>query len=217
MKKIWTLLFAAAVLVLILMTSWTELAKLDYARIPTRAVWQLPTQVVESLGLEPSARVADIGAGDGYFVFPLADAVGPGGRVYAVEVEEQKVERLRSKVERKGYSNVEVVLGEFGDPLLRDQEIDLVFLCNTYHHIDERSEYFSRLYSDLRSEGRVAVVDTRDDLGGIARLFAHPGHWMSGDDLRQEMAAAGYRPESRFEFLPVQLFEIFAAVPELLT
>lgn len=214
MKKIlpFALLAVLAVAAVVLATSWAELSKLDLTRVPTRAAWQLPDRVVESLELVPGDRVADIGAGGGYFVFPLADAVGETGKVYAVEVEEGKVARLREKVAGRGVSNVEVVLGEYDDPLLPDRGIDLVFLCDTYHHIDERETYFSRLRADLRPGGRVAVVDTRDDLTGIAALFTLPGHMMSKEVLLAEMAAAGYRHEGGFEFLPAQHFEIFAAV-----
>ncbi len=215
MKKILlsAVLAVAVLAAVILATSWAELSKLDLTRGPTRAAWQLPEKVVESLALPPGARVADVGAGDGYFVFPLADAVGPAGKVYAVEVEEEKVGKLAEKVGKRGVPNVEVVLGEYHDPLLPDGAIDLVLLVNTYHHIDDRGAYFSRLRADLRPGGRVAVVEMKDDLPGLAGFVSHPGHEMSKQVMVEEMRSAGYRHDGGFEFLPVQHFEVFAAVP----
>lgn len=202
----------AAATFLVLMTNRAELAKVDVAKLPRRAAWQLPERVVAALALAPGDRVADLGAGNGYFVFPLADAVGPAGRVYAVEVEEEKVRGLERRVAAKGYSNVEVVLGELDDPLLPDGTLDLVFLCNVYHHIEDRQAYFARLAADLRPDGRVAVVELRE-LGGFIGWLEPPGHATPRGRLDEEMAAAGYRLVGSFDFLPVQSFVIFAAAP----
>jgi SAM-dependent methyltransferase len=186
------------------------MSKLDYGKLHSRAGWQLPEQVIESLKIEEGAHVADLGAGDGYFVFRLADAVGPRGRVYAVDVDEEIVEKLRARVAEEGYSNVEVILGEFGDPKLPDARIDLVFLCNTYHHIDDRPDYFARLKMDLGPGGRVAVIDMRSDLSGFLSLFTDEGHDTPLDELDAEMNEAGYHRSEAFDFLPIQNFQVFA-------
>ena len=212
MKKI-RALFGLAVAVVVVSTvwsSWSELSKLDYTTIPGRDTWQLPARVIEALEIRKGHRVADVGAGGGYFTFLLAEAVGPRGRVYAVDVDEVEVQKLESEVLRQGLGNVDVVLGELDDPRLPDRGIDLVFLCNTYHHIENRDAYFSRLRGDLRPGGRVAVIDMRADLGGIAGWLSHDGHWVERDVLRGEMKLAGYRLLARHDFLPVQLFEVFA-------
>jgi ubiquinone/menaquinone biosynthesis C-methylase UbiE len=185
------------------------LSKLDYARIYSRAGWQHPDRVIESLEIRAGDHVADIGAGEGYFLPYLADAVGPEGKVYAVEVDPEKVEALEAMVREGGHHNVVVVLGELDDPLLPDQGVDLVFLCNTYHHIEDRPAYFSRLRSDLRTESRLAIIDVRDDLSGILRLFVTEGHWTPLDLLYEELEKAGYRRSLSFDFLPTQNFEVF--------
>ncbi len=201
---------AAAFVAWVAWTSWSELSKLDYATIPGRATWQLPARVIEALEIRKGHFVADVGAGGGYFTFLLADAVGPTGRVYAVDVDDVEVRKLESAVLRQDVGNVDVVLGELDDPRLPDRAIDLVFLCNTYHHLESRDAYFSRLRGDLRPGGRVAVIDMRADLGGIAGWFSHEGHWMSRDVLHGEMKLAGYRLVESHDFLPVQLFEVYA-------
>ena len=209
-KRLLATLAIVAVLGWLVWSNRAELTRLDFTRLPTRGTWQLPTRVIESLGLEPGDRVADLGAGDGYFTFSLADAVGPRGRVYAVEIDEHLVRGLRKQVQLKDYAQVEVIHGELDDPRLPDGGIDLVFLCNTYHHIESRTSYFARLRADLRKGGRVAVIEIRDDLTGIAGLLAHRDHWMSRRTLIDEMELAGYRRLEGFEYLPVQLFETFS-------
>ena len=104
--------------------------------------WQQPERVIASLGIAPGARVADLGAGSGYFTLRLAEAVGPTGKVYAVDVDAVMNEYLRELVKEAGVRNVEVIDGEFEDPLLPDGRIDLIFSANTYHHLQERSTYF---------------------------------------------------------------------------
>ncbi len=93
--------------------------------------WQQPERVVASLGIEPGDHVADLGAGSGYFTLRLAEAVGPTGRVYAVDVDAEMNEYLREKLKQAGVANVEVIDGRFEDPLLPDGRIDLIFSSNT--------------------------------------------------------------------------------------
>ena len=104
------------------------------------------------------------------------------------------------------------MLGEYGDPGLPDGALDLVFLCNTYHHIEGRPAYFGALQGDLGEAGRVAVLEPNDDLGGVLRLFLDEGHTTDADALVEEMRVAGYRHAASHDFLPTQIFEVF--VPE---
>ena len=205
-----TLLAGGALIVLLLAVGFgPAFRKLDYGQLFSRASWQLPERVVASLELAPGARVADIGAGDGYFTFYLADAVGPEGRVFAIDVDPRVIAKLEKAVEERGYRNIEVVLAETGDPLLPDDSIDLAFVCNVYHHIDDQVTYFDRLRGDLRPGGRLAIVEMGEALA--LRLLTPPGHWTPRATLKEELERAHYRPGQSFDFLPVQHLEIFIA------
>ena len=186
--------------------------KVDLLRVATsgRDGWQHPERVVESLQILPGDRVADIGSGDGYFLRWLSEAVGPTGRVYAVEVDDALVEALREMIQAEGLENVEVVRGEFHDPLLPDAEIDIAFTCLTYHHIDDRAIYFARLKRDLSPRGRVAHLDDRDDLTGFTGRMVTKDHWSNVSQMIAEMAEAGYRLVASYDFLLTQSFQIFA-------
>ncbi len=189
------------------------LTKLDYTHLFSRDGWQRPDRVIESLGIGPGDRVADIGSGEGYFTFKFADAVGPEGRVYAVDVDRDVLRRLRQRVEAGGYSNVVVVDAELDDPLLPDGEVDLAFLCNAYHHLEDRTPYFDRLRLDLNEGGRVAVVEPRNDLL-LMKLTGHSELWTPMEVLRGEMRDAHYRARDSFDFLALQHFEVFEAEKE---
>jgi len=126
---------------------------------PGRARWQRPLQLVRALGLRRGQTVAEIGAGSGYLVRRLARAVGPRGRVYAVDAEPRMLPILLGRLHRAGIGNVTPVLGRDDDPLLPDGACDLVLVVNTYHHFPGGPRYLRRLARLLRAGGRLVNVD----------------------------------------------------------
>ena len=187
------------------------MAKIDVGALITsgRDGWQHPERVIESLDIEAGDRVAEIGAGSGYWLRWLSDAVGPEGRVYAVEVEAELVAELEEIVADEELGNVEVVYGAYDDPRLPDGEIDLAMTCLTYHHIEDRVVYFGKLRAALRPGGRVAHLDDRPDSPAPISWFQGDGHWTDPALIESEMGSAGYTSTSEFDFLPAQSFQIF--------
>jgi len=172
----------------------------------SRDGWQHPDRVLAALQIEPGERVADIGAGGGYFTFKLADAVGPTGRVYAVDVDADMTEYLKERAADDGYRNVDVVLAPFDDPTLPPASTDVVFTCNTYHHLDNPVAYFTKVRETLRPDGRVAIIDLDAERSTLVYLFGHSSEVAT---IRTQMAAAGYRLEKSYDFLPRQSFQVF--------
>jgi ubiquinone/menaquinone biosynthesis C-methylase UbiE len=173
-----------------------------------RDSWQHPERVVQALEIRPGDRVADVGAGGGYFSFRLADAVGEHGTVYAADVDTGMTDYLRTRALAEGRTNMEIVAAEIDDPALPGQ-VDLIFLCNTYHHIDDPAAYFGGAARYLDEGGRIAIVEYAR-YGWFQALF---GHYTPGDQIRAEMEDAGYRLEAEHRFLPRQSFLIFRAAP----
>ena len=183
--------------------SWKKFAYEGFGRDRS----QQPDQVVAALGLQPGEQVADLGAGGGYFTFRLADAVGPRGRVYAIDLDPDMVDYLKRQAAERGYHNVEVIEATADDPRLPAGSVDLLFTCNTYHHIGERSAYFARAKAALRPGGRVAIIDMNGS-GWFAWLF---GHATNPATIRSEMEGAGYTLDREHDFLSQQSFLVFAA------
>lgn len=171
-----------------------------------RDAWQQPARVVEVLGITPGAHVADLGAGGGYFTFLLADAVGAGGRVYAVDVAEDMNARLREIAARDGYTNIDVVLARADALGLPAGGVDLLFTSNTYHHLSDRVAYFERAAEHLRPGGRLAVLDYKP--GGGWFLGSHA---TDAAAIREELGEAGYRLLEEHDFIDRQHFLVFAA------
>jgi ubiquinone/menaquinone biosynthesis C-methylase UbiE len=126
---------------------------------PDRETWQRADEVVAALGVEPGHVVADVGAGPGYFTLPLARAVGPAGKVFAVEVVPEMVGILRERLAAAGVANVVPVLAREADPLLPPGACDRILVVNTFHHFPDPVAYLRRLAEALRRGGVLANVD----------------------------------------------------------
>jgi arsenite methyltransferase len=169
-----------------------------------RDAWQQPKAVIQSLKISPGERVADLGAGGGYFTVWLAEAVGPAGKVYAVDTDQSALEFIAKRVREQGIANVEMLQAAEHDSRLPEGAVDLVFTCNTVHHLEDRAVYFRTLRRSLRQGGRVAILDFTPS--GFAWLF---GHATAKEVIRHEMETAGYRLTDDFTYLPKQHFQVF--------
>ena len=173
---------------------------------PARDEWQKPRELVAALSLHPGMRVADLGAGTGYFSRYLAAAVGSDGTVYAVDTEPNLVAHLRARAEQEHTPNVVPVLASADNPRLPLASIDLILIVDTYHHIDARRAYFGRLRRSLTREGRVAIVDWhKHDLP----VGPPASHKLAREQVVDEMRAAGYALVDEPAVLPYQYVLIF--------
>src|SRR5713101_2496241 len=126
---------------------------------PKRDEWQKPDAVIQALHLKEGQVVADIGAGSGYFTLRLARAVGQKGRVFAVDVDEGMLDYLHQRLDKEKIQNVQAMHVPPHDPLLIDGSLDLAFVCNTYHHLEDRDVYLRKLRKALKPDGRLVIVD----------------------------------------------------------
>jgi SAM-dependent methyltransferase len=172
---------------------------------PERDEWQRPDEVIRALALKPDARVADIGAGTGYFTIRLARAV-PGGKVLAVDIEPRMVAHLEERAKKEGLPNVVAVKGDEKSANL-PEAVDLVLLVNSFHHIDARVTYMKIMAQSLRPGGRVAIIEYRPDATRGA-----PKHMrMSVAQIDKDMNAAGFTRIETHEFLPHQSLVVYRA------
>ncbi len=167
-----------------------------------RDLWQHPDQVIQSLGIQPGDRVADVGSGEGYFTFRLSKAVGQNGKVYAVDIDEDRNQYVENKAREEGYKNIEIIVPKVHDPLLPESGVNMIFTSNTYHHLEDRTHYFLNAKKYLRPNGRVVVIDFRK---GAFR------HFTERRVVLDELQAAGYELEKEHTFLPQQNFLVFSA------
>jgi len=174
---------------------------------PERAATQKPDEVVAALHLQPGQTVADLGAGSGYFTFRLARAVGPDGRVLAVDIEPGMLDAIRKRgLDEKGGEGVSTILADQDNPNLPDGQVDLVLVVDTFHHLHNRVAYLRGLARDLSRDGRVAIVDFKKEELPIGPPLEHK---LARETVIGEFEEAGYTLAREESFLPYQYFLIF--------
>ena len=177
-----------------------------------RDQYQKPRQVIEALNLKPGLAVADLGSGSGYFTRRFIEAVTETGKVYAVDVEPEMLKYAEESVVHMHRSyTAEFILARPDNPKLPYESIDLLFLCNTYHHLEERTKYFSDTKSSLKPGGRIAIIDFyQDERSG--ELGFPKRHLVPRETVIAELTKAGYTFVREHTFLPRQYFLEFIPV-----
>ena len=154
--------------------------------------WQRPGQVMDALGVARGSAVADVGAGDGYFTFHLARRVGPPGRVYAVDVLEAELERIRRGARERRLSQVETVRGASDDPRLPEATLDAALVVNTYHEMDQGPAMLRGLWGALKPGGRLGVIDKVVPAGESPTDY-RARHAIPADLVRADAERAGFQ------------------------
>ncbi|MBL6703691.1 MAG: class I SAM-dependent methyltransferase [Pseudomonadales bacterium] len=172
---------------------------------PERERQERTDLLIAGLSLSDDFVVADIGAGTGYFTFPVAQRV-PRGKVFSVDIQPEMLARVERRKALENVANVETVLGEEDDPKLPAKEIDLAFIVDAYHEFSFPREMGERLKESLKPGGRLVLVEYRseDRRVPIKRL-----HKMSELQVKQEMAAIGLDWLRTESYLPQQHVLIF--------
>lgn len=174
---------------------------------PERDKWQKPAEVIKALKLKPEDKVADLGAGTGYFSFRIAKEY-PKVTVYAVDVEPDMVKYVKKKAGENAVANV-IALQTPSDELVLPEKVNLVLIVDTYHHIDHRINYFKKLQEKLLPRGRIAIIDytPSSPMGPPAE------HRISKEKVQSELKDAGYELVEDLDLLPNQHFLLFDVRP----
>ncbi len=173
---------------------------------PERDQYQKPDEVVDTLGVTAGMAVADLGAGSGYFTRRFVKAVTETGKVYAIDVEQEMLDYTKTSIERLHIPHaVEYILASSDHPKLPPASADLVFVCNVYHHLEDRDRYFAAVKPALKAGGRITIVDFYHDKRSGDVGFPRR-HLVARDTVVEEMRRAGYRLLREHTFLPRQYF-----------
>lgn len=163
---------------------------------------QVP-RVVETLGLAPGMKVADIGSGSGLFTRPIAQAIAPDGTAYAVDVDEALLAIVARSASEQKITNIKTVKAEAADPKL-PEPVDLIFICDTLHHIGNQGAYLKNLRQHLKRGGRVAIIDFDQQWPQ-----GHESLRYSRAELSGWMADAGFTQLSSHDWLDNSFFVIY--------
>ncbi|MGA7560511.1 MAG: methyltransferase domain-containing protein [Terriglobales bacterium] len=131
---------------------------------PERQVWLPVVDVIRAIAIRPGMHVADVGAGTGYFAIPMAQAVGPNGKVYAIDLQPEMLSLLREKIKQLDATrNIDLAQGEASRTTLASKCADVVLIANVWHELDDHEAALQEAARILVPSGTLALLDWRPD------------------------------------------------------
>jgi len=153
--------------------------------------WEKPQEIMDVLGIKAGSVVADVGAGEGYFTFHLASRVGSTGRVYAEDILDNRLEKIRSRATKEKLTQIETIHGETDDPRLPTERSDVVLISNAYHEFREYDKMLQRIIRALKPGGLLAIIDAPAKPGN-PRASYYDRHRIPEKFVREDTARNGF-------------------------
>jgi 2-polyprenyl-3-methyl-5-hydroxy-6-metoxy-1,4-benzoquinol methylase len=173
---------------------------------PERVREEATDKLLKLLPLEPGMVVADIGAGSGYFSFPMAQKVGAKGKVLAVDIQKEMLDLIRAKAKKTGMKNVEPVKGTISDPKLPEGSVDLILMVDVYHEFSHPYEMAKAMVRSLKPGGKIVFVEYRLEDPEVPIKLVHK---MSQKQVIKEMSIHPLKHVKTLDDLPWQHVIIF--------
>jgi FkbM family methyltransferase len=194
MRKVYSRKLARVLLLACIAGAIPLLAQTRNADEERREAWQKVDQIFAAMGVRSGATVADVGAGDGFFTTRLSRAVGPDGRVFAVDVDEKALTRLQKRLADEGIRNVFVVKGTATDPRLPERTLDAALIVNAYHEMSQHQPMLTALRSALKPDGKLVIVEPISDARrASSRAEQTKAHEIAPEFVLADARHAGFR------------------------
>jgi ubiquinone/menaquinone biosynthesis C-methylase UbiE len=158
---------------------------------------QPPELVLKTVGVKPGMIIGEVGAGRGRYTVHIASRIGPTGKIYANDIEEDYLKYLEKRCADHGLTNVETILGSLTDPKLPTATLDLVIMVNVVHCLAEPVELFRNIKKSLKPDGKIAIVE-----GSLEKSPDAAGEWWPRSKLLKIYKDAGYDLVREETFLP---------------
>lgn len=159
-----------------------------------RDQWMDIKRILELASVSEGQNVADIGCHEGYLSIHLARAVGVRGKVYAVDLREDRLEKLNANASNRNIYNITTVKGEANDPKLPEAALDLVVIMDTYHEMKEYMTILDHVKRSLRPNGRIVILEKlKSHAKDKNRKEQASAHTLAPQYVRKELRQAGYR------------------------
>jgi SAM-dependent methyltransferase len=178
----------------------------DWLVRPERETEEQPDRALDLIQVMKASTVADVGAGNGYITWRLAERVGPKGKVYANDIQPEMLDMLRKNMRQRKLENVESVLGAYDDPKLPAGVIDLIILVDVYHEFSEPQKMLRKMRESLKPDGRLVLLEYR---GEDPTVPIRPEHKMTVEQVKAELEPEGFRLDKLIDALPRQHILIF--------
>lgn len=169
---------------------------------------QPPDKVMDAMGVKPGMIIGEVGAGNGRYAVKMAERVGPTGKIYANDISPGKIDYLNRRCKREGITNIETIRGTVTDPKLPEGKMDIVYLINTYHHLDKPVELMKNIIPALKPGGRLVLIEHETEKSGDM-----DGHSTPQKTVLKQVQEAGFKLERIETFLELDNIYIFKVNP----
>ena len=174
-----------------------------------REVYDRRFDIVKELHLQPGRDVADIGAGTGLFTRLFATAVGPRGKVYAVDISATFIENIQRLAKEQGLHNIIGIVNNPKDTQLKPESIDMAFVCDTYHHFEYPQTTLKSIYQALRPGGQLIIIDFQKD-PAVASTWVMSHVRADKTSVIKEIESAGFKLSGEANILTTNYFLKFS-------
>ncbi len=158
-----------------------------------RDEWQRPADLIKYLNLHTGSHVADIGSHEGYMTIKLSTEVSGKGKVYAVDVDQSKLNALKDHLTARGITNVTAVKGDYDDPKLPSNELDGVIILDTYHEMDDHDTILVKVRTALKSGGRLVICEPIEETRRkLSRKQQEDRHEIGINFVLEDLRKAGF-------------------------
>ncbi len=169
--------------------------------------------VIAALALKDGDVIADIGAGPGAFTIPFAKAVGPSGRVLAVDLWPELMDYVNEKAKKEGVTNIETILCKPDDPSLPPNQVDIAYFHDVFHNVPERQTYLELLASYLKPDGHIVIIEQEYD-DPIAKKWDVPENRITREQVDFWMSNIGFQLVDEFDLFQGENNPSGAGMPE---
>jgi len=158
-----------------------------------RDKWMKVAQILEMADIQLGNNVADIGCHQGYMSIRVADFIGETGKVYSVDVREDRLNKLNDIASERGIKNIQTILGDYDDPKLEENSIDVVLIIDAYHEMNDYKQILFHVKKALKPDGRILILEKlKRQKIGKSRNEQTQGHTIAPKYVENELKEVGF-------------------------
>ena len=178
----------------------------DWLERPERIKEERTDKLLKALPIEPGMTVVDLGAGSGYFSFPMAKLVGPKGKILAVDNQQEMLDLISKRMKKRKVTNIEPIMGTISDPKLPEGKVDLILMVDVYHEFSHPYEMVEAMVRSLKVGGKLVFVEYRLEDPDVPIKLVHK---MTQKQVKREMSIHDLKHAKTLDVLPWQHIIIF--------
>ncbi|WP_299241499.1 class I SAM-dependent methyltransferase [uncultured Aquimarina sp.] len=165
-----------------------------------RDTWMKVSELFEIAEIKQGSMVADVGCHEGYLSIHMAKVVGASGKVLAVDVRKDRLEKLDEHLKKRKIKNVKTILGDYDNPNLPDNSLDVVVILDTYHEMDDYKEILAHVKKALKPKGNIVIIEKfKEHMLNKSRDEQMEAHTLAMHYVKKELETAGFIMKSEIK------------------